>query len=165
MLTWQAFEKLLSIKTFFISLLIGVNMEFAAHGSYSIERENNILLVDAQGPFNEVTVKQYRKDIETYTQKMSAGPWASLISFRGSGVFTPEAEQDLIDTTRYRMDHGMIAVAAVITNSPFADILQMQLQRIYQACGVQFHFFSDQENAKLWLDSFIENHVQNVARA
>jgi hypothetical protein len=140
-------------------------MEFAAHGSYSIERENNILLVDAQGPFNEITVKKYRQDIETYTKQMSEGPWGSLISFRGSGVFTPEAEQDLIDTTRYRMDNGMIAVAAVITDSPFADILQMQLQRIYQACNVKFHFFSDQENAKLWLDSFIENNAKNAARA
>ncbi len=137
-------------------------MQFAAHGSYSIERENNILLVDAQGPFNEITAKQYHQDIEIYTKQMSDSPWGSLISFRGSGVFTPDAEQNLIDTTRYRMNNGMIAVAAVITDSPFADILQMQLQRIYQTCCVQFHFFSDKDNAKRWLGRFIEDHVKNV---
>ncbi|MDP7592175.1 MAG: hypothetical protein QF552_05645 [Litorilituus sp.] len=138
-------------------------MQFSAHGSYSIERENNILLIDAQGPFNEITAKKYHQDIEIYTKQMSNIPWGSLISFKGNGVFTPDAEQNLIDTTRFRIQNGMVAIAAVITNSPYADILQMQLQRIYQTCCIQFNFFSDQDNAKLWLDSFIETYAKNTA--
>ena len=134
-----------------------------AHGNYNIEQENNILLVDVQGPFNEVTAKQYHQDIESHTQKMGSSPWGSLISFKGKGVFTPDAEQSLIDTTHYRMKNGMIAVAAVINDVAYADILQMQLQRIYQSCQVRFHFFSDSSNAKIWLDSFISSHNQNVA--
>ena len=89
------------------------------------------------------------------TQKMRENPWASLISFKGNGVFTPDTEQSLIETTHYRVENGMVAIAAVIINSAHADTLQMQLQRIYQGCSVQFNFFSDTRNAKIWLDSFI----------
>lgn len=130
-------------------------MQYSAHGSYTIEQQNNILLIDAQGPFNEVTTEQYHQDIKHITKKMSGSPWASLVSFKGNSVFTPEAEHKLIETTQYRVDHGMVAVAAVILNSAYADILQMQLQRIYQSCCIQFNFFSDAEHAQNWLDSFI----------
>lgn len=136
-------------------------MQYLPHGSYSIEQVNNILLVDAQGPFNEVTAKKYHQDIENYTKKMRNSPWGSLISYRGNGVFTPDAEQSLIETTHYRMKNGMIAVAAVINDTAYADILQMQLQRIYQSCQIQFHFFSDSSNAKLWLDDFIDQHTNS----
>jgi len=135
-------------------------MQNLTHGSYSIEQENNILLVDAQGPFNEITAKQYHQDIESYTQKMSGSAWGSLVLYRGNGVFTPDIEQSLTDTTHYRIENGMVAIAAVINDSAYADILQMQLQRIYQSCQIQFHFFSDSNNAKIWLDCFINEHNQ-----
>lgn len=130
-------------------------MQNSTHGSYTIEQHNNILMIDAQGPFNEETTEQYYQDIKLITKKMSGSPWASLVSFTGNSVFAPEAEHKLIETTQYRVDNGMVAVAAVIFNSAYADVLQMQLQRIYQSCGIQFNFFSNADHAKNWLDSFI----------
>ncbi|NQY88313.1 MAG: hypothetical protein HRT51_11330 [Colwellia sp.] len=130
-------------------------MQYSAHGSYRIEQQNNILLIEAQGSFNDVVTEQFHKDIKIITDKMRHKPWASLISFKGNGVITPDAEQNLIETTHYRVENGMVAIAAVIIDSTYADILQMQLQRIYQSCSVQFNFFSDTKNAKYWLESFI----------
>lgn len=130
-------------------------MQDSAQGSYTIEQQNNILLIDAQGPFNEAISEQYHQDIKFHTQKMSGAPWAALISFKENRVFTPEAELKLIETTQYRVEHGMVAIAAVLMNSAYADVLQMQLQRIYQTSSIQFNFFSDPEHAKNWLESFI----------
>ena len=130
-------------------------MQLSAHGSYTIEQQNNILLIDAEGPFNKVTSEQYLQDIKLITEKMCNGPWATLVTFKDNSLFTPEAEQKLIETTLYRVDNGMIAVAAVIVNSAYADILQMQLQRIYQSCCIQFNFFSDADHAQQWLNSLI----------
>lgn len=130
-------------------------MQYSTHGSYSIEQQDNILFIDAHGPFDDIVTEQYYQDIKLISKKMSDNPWASLVSFKGSSVFTPEAEQKLIETTQYRVDKGMIAIAAVILNSNYADTLQMQLQRIYQNNGVQFNFFSNVEHAQKWLNSFI----------
>jgi hypothetical protein len=132
-------------------------MKYSAQGSYRIEQQNNILLIDIdeQGSFNDAVSEQYHEDIKLITQKMRDNPWASLITFKGIGVFTPDAEQNLIETTHYRVENGMVAIAAVIIDSTYADILQLQLQRIYQSSSIQFNFFSNTKYAKNWLDSFI----------
>jgi hypothetical protein len=131
-------------------------MEYSAHGRYIIEQKDNILLVDAHGPFNEVTAEKYHQEIKLITEKMSGEPWGSLITFRGNSVFTPDAEQQLRETTLYRQKKGMIAIAVVILNSAYADMQQMQLQRIYHDCQIEFHVFSDSESASDWLNGFIE---------
>jgi hypothetical protein len=126
------------------------------HDHYTIERSNNVLIVDAKGPFNEDTAKSYHADITQLVEKMSGDPWGSLVVFRGSTVFTPEAERQLIETTRYRQKKGMIAIAIVMMSSTCAEIKQMQLQRIYGDCCITFHVFSDTDSAKAWLDHYIQ---------
>jgi hypothetical protein len=142
--------------------LKGMKMQTSAYGHYNIEQKDNILLVDAQGPFCEVTAKQYHNDIMQLTDNMTGEPWGSLITFRGNSIFTPEAQQQLIDTTRYRQKKGMVAIAVVILNSINADMQQMQLQQIYHYCQIDFHVFSDTINAKDWLHIFIKKS-QHVA--
>jgi len=131
-------------------------MQYSAHGRYRIEQQNNVLFVDAQGPFNEITAERYHQDITKITENMSQVPWGSLITFRGNSVFTPDAEGQLKETTLYRQKKGMVAIAVVILNSAYADMQQMQLQRIYQDCQIDFHVFSDSNSAKVWLDGYIE---------
>lgn len=131
-------------------------MQSPSQGCYVIEQKNNILLVDAQGPFNEITAKKYHQDIMLHTDKMSREPWGSLITFRGNGIFTPDVEQQLRETTQYRQKRGMIAIAVVILNSAYADVQQMQLQQIYRDCNISFHVFSDTQSATDWLNGFIE---------
>ena len=133
-------------------------MHTIAYGHYNIEQKDNILLVDAQGPFCEVTAKQYHEDIMQLTDNMTSEVWGSLITFRGNSIFTPEAQQQLIETTRYRQKKGMVAIAVVILNSANADMQQMQLQQIYHYCQIDFHVFSDNDNARNWLHRLLKNH-------
>lgn len=131
-------------------------MQASAHGRYHIEQQDNILFVDAQGPFNDIIAAKYHHDITKITEQMSQVPWGSLITFRGNTIFTPDAEEQLKKTTQHRQEKGMVAIAVVILNSANADMQQMQLQRIYQDCGIDFHVFSESESAKTWLDEYIE---------
>jgi hypothetical protein len=131
-------------------------MSNSARELYTIEYKDNILLVDAQGPFNEVTAEKYHQDIKQLTEKMKGEPWGSLVTFHGNSAFTPEAEQQLKETTQYRQKKGMVAIAVVILNSAYADMQQMQLQRIYHDCQITFHVFSDTESAQTWLNSFVK---------
>ncbi|GAA0810824.1 hypothetical protein KO495_07200 [Colwellia sp. D2M02] len=130
-------------------------MQFSQHGQYTIEHQDNILIVDAAGPFNDETAKHYHQDITQLINELSGEAWGSLVTFHGNSIFTPDAEQQLIETTRYRQERGMIAIAVVITNSAYADIQQMQLQRIYRQCRIDFHVFSEVSRAKSWLNQFI----------
>jgi len=131
-------------------------MKLAAHGSYKIEPHGNILVVDAHGPFNEVTADAYVKEMYKACDHFNGKPWGLLVTFYGNSVFTPEAEQALINVTKYRVKRGMIANASVIMESNSADIQQMQLRRVYQTCNLTFHVFSDINSAQNWLSEFIE---------
>lgn len=130
-------------------------MQLSAHGKYKIERQGNILVVDAHGPFNEVTAAAYVEEMYQACNLFAGKPWGLLVTFYGNSVFTPEAEKALIDVTKYRMKHGMIANASVILESSSADIQQMQLRRVYQACNLTFHVFADLNSAKNWLCDFV----------
>lgn len=130
-------------------------MQLAAHGKYTIKHHGNILVVDAHGPFNDVTAADYVQEMYDACDKFSGKTWGLLVTFYGNSVFTPEAESALVDVTKYRMERGMIANASVILESSSADIQQMQLRRIYQACNLTFHVFSDIHSARNWLEDFV----------
>jgi len=127
-----------------------------SNGSYTIEIEDNILVVDANGLFDEDMAKNYDQDMRKLVDKMVGQPWGSLVTYYGNSVFTPEAEETLIEMTKYRVQYGMIANATVIVNSAHADLQQMQLRRIYQASNITFHVFSDINSAREWLSSFLQ---------
>ncbi|WP_440874932.1 hypothetical protein [Thalassotalea sp. PLHSN55] len=136
-------------------------MSSTAHGSYSIEKKGSILFIAAKSPFHDTQViEQYSQDMIKATQLFNNEPWASLVTYSGAGVFSPEAEREIVNVTKYRMEHGMIANASVIQNCPQADLQQMQLKRIYQSVNLTFHVFSDPYSAQEWLDEFLLEHKQ-----
>jgi hypothetical protein len=130
-------------------------MKLAPHGEYKIEAHGNILVVDAHGPFTDEITKQYVQDMYTACEEFTGQVWGLLVTFYGSGIFTPDAEAALIEVTKFRVKHGMIANASVILNSSSGDLQQMQLRRIYQTCNLTFHVFSNIDAAKSWLSEFI----------
>lgn len=137
-------------------------MKFSKHGSYTIEKKGNILCIETKGHFHDnAVIEQYSQDMREASKLFNEQPWASLVIYNGSGIFTPEAEKELMKITEYRMAHGMIANASVIRNCPQADLQQMQLRRIYQSADLTFHVFSDTYSATEWLDEFLSTNSQH----
>lgn len=131
-------------------------METILKEGYSIESKSNILQVEAFVPFTEEVTEKYIDDMYRACEEFSGQPWGLLISFYGNSVFTPDVEESLIKVNKYRVEQGLIASATVLINSSTADIQQLQLRRIYQACGITFYVFSDIENAKSWLENYLK---------
>ena len=136
-------------------------MTLPTEGQYRLSKSGNILIIEAQGPFNETTVNQYLVDIKLAVEDLKHSPWATLAIFSGKGIFSPDAEQIIIDITRQRMQNNMVAVATVLTQSAQIDILQMQLNRIYQACNIVANFFPDSRSALQWLDDYLVEQTVN----
>lgn len=130
-------------------------MTTGLQGKYNIVKQDNILLVEVQDIFDGDVVAQYHQDMVDLTLEMKHQPWASLIIYRGSGVFSPDAEAQIVDITKFRVKHNMVANATVFLDSAHADLQQMQLRRIYGGCHLPFYVFSDVESAKAWLHDFL----------
>ncbi|NMP31839.1 hypothetical protein HII17_09705 [Thalassotalea sp. M1531] len=135
-------------------------MENLQQSDYDIVKKDNILFVDVQNIFDAEAFAQYHLDMIELTQQMKHQPWASLIIYHGSGVFTPEVEDNIADVTKYRVQHNMIANATVFLDSTHADIQQMQLRRIYNGCHLPFYVFSDVKSAENWLQDFLGQQPQ-----
>lgn len=137
-------------------------MKLAQYDQYTIDLVDNILLVDAKGPFDSKATQQYVQDMHNACELFNNKPWGLLATFYGSRVFTPDAEIALTDLTKYRVERGMIANASVIMNSNAGDTQQMQLRRIYQTCQLTFHVFSNIESARSWLQDYVADKTQTV---
>lgn len=131
-------------------------MALAAQGEYTIEKKGNILFIDAHGPFNDITAKLFAKEMYQTCKLFNGEYWASLVTYYGNSIYTPEAEETLIKLTKYREEYGMIANASVILDSNCGDLQQMQLRRIYQSAHLTFHVFSDVNSAEKWLVEFMK---------
>ena len=136
-------------------------MTLARHGSYTIAHQDNILLVDAKGPFNQMIMTKYQEKNHSICEQLKSKPWGSLVTYHGNEIFNPDAEQALIEMTQYRVKHNMVANATVILDSNHADLQQMQLRRIYQSSKIVFHVFSDFDSAKNWLSTFLDKKSYN----
>lgn len=132
-------------------------MTLTSDRMYVLSKADNILVVEAQGAFNEITIKQYSDDIKNLLDEFKHQAWATLAIFSGNGVFTPEAEQALIDITYERKKNNMAAIATVFKGCAQTDLQQMQLSRIYQSCNVAHHFFSDKDSAAAWLGNVLND--------
>ncbi|PCI62350.1 MAG: hypothetical protein COB35_03920 [Gammaproteobacteria bacterium] len=134
-------------------------MELHAHGSYHLNFENNILHIEAQGPFNETVLEKFHHDTHEIIKKHRAKKWASLVTYRGNGIFTPDAENALLKLMKHRARNGMIANASVLKESVHPDLQQTQLTRVYQAAKIHSHFFSEEKSAKNWLTQYLKERT------
>ena len=139
-------------------------MNLSTHGSYRLSFENNILYVEAEGPFNAEILQEYYRDMKKIVEENKSKRWAALVTYHGNGIFTPDAEYALIEVTKYRAKNGMIANASVLKESIHADLQQTQLARIYQTAKVRSHFFSDEHSAKNWLTKFLKENTPQANR-
>jgi len=131
-------------------------MESEQHSNYDIVKNGKILFVDVQDIFDADIIKKYHQEMKAHTHEMKHQPWGSLIVYHGSGVFSPEAEEQIVDITKYRVKNNMVANATVILDSTHADVQQMQLTRIYSGCQLPFYVFTDVQSAENWLHDYLD---------
>lgn len=136
-------------------------MDLHPHGSYSLNFENDILHVEARGPFDKELMEKYHNDMQMILTNRKGSPWATLVQYHGNGIFTPDAESALVELTKYRAKKGMVANATVFHKSVHNELQQMQLSRVYQAANVRFHVFSEAKSAKNWLTKFLDQAKTN----
>tara|TARA_Y100000034_G_scaffold84577_1_gene101430 strand:+ start:1861 stop:2277 length:417 start_codon:yes stop_codon:yes gene_type:complete len=137
-------------------------MSLALKEGYQITKKDSILFVDVENIFTGDIAKQYHQDMMQITEEMKHQPWASLIIYHGNGVFTPDAEEQIVDITKFRVKNNMVANATVFLQSAQADLQQIQLSRIYHGCNLPFYVFSDVKSAKNWLKDFLEKQPKVV---
>ncbi|EPJ52201.1 MAG: hypothetical protein OFPI_14760 [Osedax symbiont Rs2] len=123
---------------------------YSAHGLHKIELQDNILTVEARGPFNDQQVQKYQAQLQGALANVS-GPWGQLNLLHRDCLFTPQAELQMYQATELRKRRGICAIAVVFINGGQNSIVEQQLSRIYQQCNIPHGYFSDADTATAWL--------------
>lgn len=128
-------------------------MKFIEHGIFEIKIEENILLVDATGPFNEELIINYQNALESCIKSLEHKKWNQIITLHQLSVFTPEAELALTKTLINRKSRGLTHCAVVIGDTNYKALLTEQMSRCYCKAEIDHQYFNTLDTAKKWINT------------
>lgn len=123
---------------------------FHAHGEHSVSLTDDILTVEAKGPFNIEQIACYQEALKSVLSDVKP-PWAQLNLLHKDCLFTPQGEKDLADSIQLRKDYGLCAIAVVFVDSGLHTIAEQQLKKVYSEHNINYDCFDNKEQALKWL--------------
>lgn len=131
-----------------------MNSYFPVHGLCHYAIDDNIVIIDAKGPFNLEFFKEMHADLVNFVMaNANYKNFAILLIMRGDTLALPDALQ-------YHEEHvrkgTARAIAVNLTHSHYATTTAKQMQKVYTNAGLKNEVFDDIEDAKNWLNSHLD---------
>ena len=128
-------------------------MTFNAHGKFTIDAEQNIIIVDAEGPYNDELVNAYEARFQAVMGEVCSQykEWSQIICMHNESIMTPEAETELIELNRIKREKGLTHGAIVLIDIEHPIVLKAQLKYVCDECNIIVEFFDNKGDAKAWL--------------
>ncbi len=128
--------------------------EFIAHGKCSYTIEDNIVMIDATGPWNlEFFKKMHRELSDIILNDVDFHNFAILLILKGDSFAT----QDGLDYHLHLVKQGPTkALALNSTLSNASQITQSVFKKVYDKAGLENQNFDTTEAAIRWLKSKLE---------
>lgn len=128
--------------------------EFIAHGKCSYTIEDNIVIIDATGPWNlEFFKKMHRELSDIILNDVDFHNFAILLILKGDSFAT----QDGLDYHLHLVKQGPTkALALNSTLSNASQITQSVFKKVYDKAGLENQNFDTTEAAIRWLKSKLE---------
>ena len=128
-------------------------MNFKEHGVFEIKIEGKLLLINATGPFNQELIIKYQRALGSCIPNLEGSKWNQIVTLHQLSVFTPEAEQALIQTLINRKARGLVACAVILLDIEVETLIKTQISNCYNKAGVKHQFTSSIDDAKKWLET------------
>lgn len=118
------------------------------HGHCTMKVLNNLVIVDATGPWNIEFLDILHKQLAENVEKVSHSNYGVLLSVHGEAV----AGEDVVQAHIAGLRHGEASALAInLQHCKTCAISRAMLSRVYSACGLNFAFFHTEEEGMLWL--------------
>jgi undecaprenyl pyrophosphate synthase len=138
---------------------------FIAHGIFQVKDSDhqNIIIVDATGPFNHQAVHIYRQQIVDRLPNIN-GYWAQLNIANQNCLYTPEAELELLSLTAFKRENGMRFAAVLFKECLCKTLIEEKIKKFYYTHNIICKIFLDQNEAMHWLTNSL-NQANNTPQA
>lgn len=123
------------------------------HGHCTYTVENNIVIIDATGPWNLEFFKKMHKELfEILQHDVDFNNFAILLVLRGDSV----AAQDGLDYHLHLVKQGLTKALAINSaSSNTSQITQNIFKKVYDRAGLINQSFDNTEDALTWLKTFL----------
>jgi hypothetical protein len=127
--------------------------KFPVHGRCQIITDNNIIIIDALGPWNleffEILHSNLQQTVQSNFQNKTYG---IVVVLKGETLATQEGlNYHLEKVTKGNAK----AIAINMMHSSFALTTQIQFEAVYNKAGLKNKFFHDTSSAKQWIESLL----------
>lgn len=125
-------------------------MEFWEHGSFEITIQENILILDAEGPFNSELITRYYNELKTRAVAFNDEPWAHVAILRGLCSFTPDVFSLLPEVLDWKKSNLMVSEAVCFIDAGGASLTKQQIADSYGSAGIENRTFENLDDAITW---------------
>ena len=126
-----------------------------SHGTYSIQVENNLIILTLDGEFNELSVKDYVSEIQTIVENFNGKPFLMLVNNLALIGAIPEAYEESNKHNHWLSKTNMLGKATVYPSSFLSDI---DSARVTSKKLSNCRNFANINAAQKWLNT-LENNI------
>ena len=117
------------------------------HGDFVLTMVNDIVLVNAKGPWNTECVENFGLTYAGTVYKSGQLRWADIVMLSGESLLVPEAERALTERIGRAVAAGLGQVYIVTEKSRTAATSVRQIKKIYAPHSLSMDFVSDLDMA------------------
>ena len=121
------------------------------HGEFSLMMNQDVVLINAVGPWNLECIEQFGIDYATSVYSAKVSRWADIIMLQGESLLVPDAEKDLQVRIARAIETGLSHVAVVMCKSEVKTTPKLQMKRLYRNLPAELAFFDTLNEAIDWV--------------
>jgi hypothetical protein len=130
-----------------------LNPKFPVHGRCQITVNNNIIIIDALGPWNLEFFEILHSNLQqTVQDSLKNKIYGIVVILKGETLATQEGLNYHLSQVK---QGNAKAIAINMIHSSFALTTQIQFEAVYNKAGLKNKFFRDTSSAKLWIENLL----------
>jgi len=127
---------------------------FKSHGKCNINIKDNIIVIDAQGPWNLEFVQQLHENLTAAVKQIDNPQYFVLLVPYGEALVVSEGIDYHIN---FIQNSHVSAVALNLQHTSTKSITKNLFEKVYQTAGIKHKFFTCNNLAEQWLLSQLKN--------
>lgn len=140
-----------------------MHKQFEAHGTWNIDSDGRVLMIEGTGPWNLESLQQSARQVEPFIQRLRGKPWAAMVILHGECIYVPAAGEKLAEILRDETALGRVATALLVNDCFSPNFAKEHISHIYDQGDHPYAFFDDIDLARRWIEAHI-NAEECVAK-
>ena len=128
------------------------NSKFEIHGQYKLSTRDNIIFIEAKGPWNLEFFQQIHDDFRAVYHQIDTKNYAVLLIPHGETIAISDALA-LHESFVLQGNAKAIAINLQYSSTPLSG--ESMFRQVYEKIGLKHAFFNNTKVAKLWLDKLL----------